>query len=134
MKQAFNGQWVLPGKPLYPTPWLHKALITLISILVYHFLLQTFFLFCSTRMTSCVHLERGGQSFRTIQCLFVCPFECIFFRIPFYIAYMQSLNMHLFCMCVHRVFEQNFDCLFFFIHLTCTVILHPFTKIQVLND
>ena len=36
-------------------------------------------------------------------------------------------------MCVHIVFEEYFVFPFFFILLTCAVILHPFTKIPVLN-
>ena len=37
-------------------------------------------------------------------------------------------------MCVHIVFEHNVVFPFFFIFLTHTIILHPFTEIPVLND
>ena len=37
-------------------------------------------------------------------------------------------------LCVHTVFEEYFVIPFFFYLLTCTVSLHPFTKIPVRND
>ena len=37
-------------------------------------------------------------------------------------------------LCVHTVFEEYFKIPFFFYLLTCTVSLHPFTKIPIRND
>ena len=88
------------------------AISNISSIHVHHFWKHAK-QFCSTWMTSQMHIEKGGVS-------------------HFGLVFSVCSFAHLLCVCT--TFEQYFDIPFFFYLLTCTVRLHPFIEIPVQND
>ena len=69
-----------------------------------------------------------------VKCTFLPVCACIFLLIIRIRNSVISVCSFAHLLCIHTVFEEYFVIPFFFYLLTCTVRLHPFTKIPVRND